>query len=183
MKYFKDNMNIIEDYTKYFARLLQEEKDKYFTNFPHNESTVRDILSALKETGFFSDMKKFVPNLNPYTIELDKILAPPSPKLGEIPITKRAEGIYIISLTEGPGTHHYESSESSKEFYNEIFGDKIINYRDPYDCSKTWKVPENEVFATIDDSTLYLSGKIATHRFQKAELGLKHIESILNRLT
>jgi hypothetical protein len=74
----------------YEAR-LKRESEAYFANFPYDEKTVREVISALKNEGYFG--KK---DFDPETISLEEILAPPTQNLG---------GVRIMSLTEGPGKH------------------------------------------------------------------------------
>ncbi len=73
---------------------IQSQREEYIANLPYDEPTVRDVIAALKESGYF-----YKGDFDPQTVNLSEILAPPTQRMG---------GVKIIELTEGPGKHEPE---------------------------------------------------------------------------
>ena len=77
-----------------FEDRMKQERETYFANLPYNERIVRDVISALKDSGYF-----YNPHFDPETIALETILAPPT----------QSGCMRIMGLTEGPGKHQVKA--------------------------------------------------------------------------
>jgi hypothetical protein len=89
---------------------MQAQRDEYIANLPYEEATVRDVIAALKESGYF-----YKGDFDPQTVNLGEILAPPTQRMG---------GVRIIGLTEGPGRHEPEHMFVHQQYdvpENEVF--------------------------------------------------------------